>query len=162
MSVFTSEFMLPHYQTTQSREMCIFCLTHAFRFMIRHANWCDSWRPTLWFAPHREVDAATPKSPGLPFTHCRQGEKKTERMTHLLAFCIAPFCVCNPGLQHDVICGDQPYGLPLKEKLMPQYLAPLGYRSHIVGKVRFHVNVIFSASWCCGLFIQFSLILLRT
>lgn len=44
--------------------------------------------------------------------------------------------VCNPGMQVDVIFGDQPYGLPLKEVLLPQYLAPLGYRSHIVGKVR--------------------------
>ena len=39
------------------------------------------------------------------------------------------------GMQTEVIFGDQPYGLPLTEKLMPQYLKPLGYRSHIVGKV---------------------------
>lgn len=40
------------------------------------------------------------------------------------------------GMQTGVIVGDQPYGLPLTEKLMPQHLNPLGYRSHIVGKVR--------------------------
>ena len=39
------------------------------------------------------------------------------------------------GMQTGVIFGDQPYGLPLTVKLMPQYLKPLGYRSHIVGKV---------------------------
>ena len=42
---------------------------------------------------------------------------------------------CGTGMQHDVIFGDEPYGLPLEEKLLPQYLNPLGYHSHIVGKV---------------------------
>ncbi|KAK7093086.1 hypothetical protein V1264_008737 [Littorina saxatilis] len=40
----------------------------------------------------------------------------------------------HTGMQHGVIYGDQPYGLPLEETLMPEYLNPLGYRSHIVGK----------------------------
>ena len=40
------------------------------------------------------------------------------------------------GLQHGVIYGSQPYGLPLSEKIMPQWLKDLGYSTHIVGKVR--------------------------
>ncbi|KAK7495658.1 hypothetical protein BaRGS_00013105 [Batillaria attramentaria] len=40
----------------------------------------------------------------------------------------------HTGMQHSVIFGDEPYGLPLAETIMPQHFAPLGYRSHIVGK----------------------------
>ena len=40
------------------------------------------------------------------------------------------------GLQHGVIYGSQPYGLPLSEKIMPQWFKDLGYATHIVGKVR--------------------------
>uniref|UniRef100_A0A336MNQ6 CSON003548 protein n=1 Tax=Culicoides sonorensis TaxID=179676 RepID=A0A336MNQ6_CULSO len=38
------------------------------------------------------------------------------------------------GMQHDVITTMEPRGLPLKEKLLPEYLNELGYKSHIVGK----------------------------
>ncbi|XP_022694796.1 arylsulfatase B-like isoform X2 [Varroa jacobsoni] len=38
------------------------------------------------------------------------------------------------GLQHDVIAGAQPWGLPAEFKIMPQYLEGAGYESHIVGK----------------------------
>lgn len=38
------------------------------------------------------------------------------------------------GLNHDVIYGAQPYGLPLGERLLPQHLGQLGYISHLVGK----------------------------
>ena len=41
------------------------------------------------------------------------------------------------GLQHGVIYGSQPYGLPLSEKIMPQWLKELGYATHIIGKVNF-------------------------
>ncbi|XP_070567143.1 arylsulfatase I-like isoform X2 [Ptychodera flava] len=38
------------------------------------------------------------------------------------------------GLQHDTITADHPYGLPLNETTMAQYLKKLGYSTHIVGK----------------------------
>ena len=38
------------------------------------------------------------------------------------------------GLQHNVIYNDQPWGLPLHYKTLPQYLQRFGYESHIVGK----------------------------
>ncbi|XP_048238380.1 arylsulfatase B-like [Haliotis rufescens] len=40
----------------------------------------------------------------------------------------------HTGMQHSVIAGDEPYGLPLTETIMPQYFKHLGYKSHIVGK----------------------------
>lgn len=40
----------------------------------------------------------------------------------------------HTGLNHDVIYGPQPYGLPLGERLLPQHLGQLGYISHLVGK----------------------------
>ncbi|XP_077994636.1 arylsulfatase B-like [Glandiceps talaboti] len=38
------------------------------------------------------------------------------------------------GLQHGVIVASHPYGLPLNETIMAQYLKTLGYSTHIVGK----------------------------
>ena len=38
------------------------------------------------------------------------------------------------GLQTQVIPENKRYGLPLNESTMPQYLNPLGYTSHAVGK----------------------------
>ncbi|XP_041375693.1 arylsulfatase B-like [Gigantopelta aegis] len=40
----------------------------------------------------------------------------------------------HTGMQHSVIAGDQPYGLPLTETIMPQFFQQLGYRRHAVGK----------------------------
>lgn len=40
----------------------------------------------------------------------------------------------HTGMQHGVIYGMEPRGLPLQEKILPQYLNDLGYKSHIVGK----------------------------
>ncbi|KAL4235320.1 hypothetical protein ACF0H5_006955 [Mactra antiquata] len=40
----------------------------------------------------------------------------------------------HTGLQHSVIYGTETYGLPLNEKIMPQWFKELGYRTHIVGK----------------------------
>nr|UNO37543.1 sulf1 [Psylliodes attenuatus] len=40
----------------------------------------------------------------------------------------------HTGMQHTVLFGAEARGLPLKEKLLPQYLVELGYENHIVGK----------------------------
>lgn len=40
----------------------------------------------------------------------------------------------HTGLNHDVIYGPQPYGIPLGMKLLPQYLLKLGYVTRHVGK----------------------------
>jgi arylsulfatase A-like enzyme len=40
----------------------------------------------------------------------------------------------NNGMQHGVITGAKVWGLPSTEVLLPQYLAKLGYSSHLVGK----------------------------
>lgn len=40
----------------------------------------------------------------------------------------------NLGLQHDTIHNKQPFGVPLAEKLLPEYLRQLGYSTHAVGK----------------------------
>jgi arylsulfatase A-like enzyme len=41
---------------------------------------------------------------------------------------------CEAGMQQKLILEPEPWGLPLSEVLLPQYLAPLGYTSHAVGK----------------------------
>ncbi|XP_071156342.1 arylsulfatase J-like isoform X2 [Mytilus edulis] len=40
----------------------------------------------------------------------------------------------HTGLQHSVILGSEPYGLPLNVSIMPEWLQKLGYRTHMVGK----------------------------
>ena len=42
----------------------------------------------------------------------------------------------SSGIQHFVIFAAQPYGLPLKEVTIAQYLKALGYKTHAVGKVQ--------------------------
>ncbi|XP_035786416.1 arylsulfatase B-like [Anopheles albimanus] len=40
----------------------------------------------------------------------------------------------HTGMQHSVLYAMEPRGLPLTEKLLPQYLQQLGYSNHMVGK----------------------------
>jgi arylsulfatase B len=38
------------------------------------------------------------------------------------------------GMQHSVIFNDEPFGLGLEQKLMPEYFKEAGYSTHLVGK----------------------------
>lgn len=40
----------------------------------------------------------------------------------------------NIGMQHYVIMNEEPWGLGLNEKLLPEYLKEVNYATHIIGK----------------------------
>jgi hypothetical protein len=48
-----------------------------------------------------------------------------------------------PGMQHHVLVGADPWGLPLEEQLLPEYLRNIGYRTRMVGKVSSFLQQIF-------------------
>ena len=52
---------------------------------------------------------------------------------HMMIIYLFIYCLLL-GLQYHVIMVEDVYGLPLKEKLLPQYLKELGYKTHLVGK----------------------------
>lgn len=58
-------------------------------------------------------------------------------MVHITRIILQPnvFFLTSSGIQHFVIFAAQPYGLPLKEVTIAQYLKNLGYKTHAVGKV---------------------------
>ena len=62
-------------------------------------------------------------------------------------------CTVQLGLQDSVIYSAQPYGLPLNETILPQYLKQLGYATRIVGKVRGFVSfkhaLLLLCKWAC-------------
>ena len=38
-------------------------------------------------------------------------------------------------MHHGVIHAAEPYGIPLNDKIIPQYLKEKGYATHMIGKV---------------------------
>lgn len=48
------------------------------------------------------------------------------------------------GMQSGTIDSASPWGLSLKEKLLPQYLKEIGYKTHAIGKVMIVHHIIFN------------------
>lgn len=39
----------------------------------------------------------------------------------------------NSGMGHGVVMATMPWGLPLSEKLLPEYFEEIGYKTHHIG-----------------------------
>ena len=51
--------------------------------------------------------------------------------------CLLKCFFCFSGMFHGVIRPEEPYGVSLEEKILPEYLREMGYATHAIGKVRF-------------------------
>ena len=82
-----------------------------------------------------DLDWATPFIDNLAGSGIKLDHYYTMHLcTPARASLLTGFYPLNTGMSHDVIQPDAPWGLPLKFKLMPEYLGELGYHSHAVGK----------------------------
>mgnify|MGYP000680807774 CR=1 FL=1 len=110
------------------------------------------------------VTAINPK--GLPTTSPAAGESRTpvlDRLstesTVLSTYYVQPLCsptrttimtgryAQHTGIGPDVIVAYQPYGVPARERFLPEYLGA-AYSSHAIGKVRIAVQQWISIYYC--------------
>uniref|UniRef100_T1IX37 Sulfatase N-terminal domain-containing protein n=1 Tax=Strigamia maritima TaxID=126957 RepID=T1IX37_STRMM len=130
----------------------IFILSFSLLF---GANYCQIERPHVIFILADDLgwnDVSFHGSPQIPTTNI---DKLASEGIILNNYYVSPLCTpsrsslmtgkypIHTGMQHDVIYGPQPYGLPLQLKLLPEYFKDLGYVNRIVGKWHlgfFHTN----------------------
>jgi len=86
-------------------------------------------------AEDKNFSTFTPFIDGLSKSSLKLGKYYTEHLcTPARAALLTGKYPIHNGMQYEVIGDTSPFGLPLTEKLLPEYLESLGYKSHIVGK----------------------------